>query len=126
MESIKFAKQSSSGILMTFNFDFSPSEVEDQTTSNTLLQYLQKQHPEILARVAQSVSPEIKEIITHNVQGLVGVLPMEDFNVNISTDRENLANLLASAMMTGYFLSQMERRRDLEATLGDSNIIEGH
>jgi hypothetical protein len=105
---------------MTFNFDFSPVELEEQEC-NTLMQYLQAQHPETLARVAQSASSEIKEIITQNVQGLVGVLPMEDFNVQISTDRENLANLLASAMMTGYFLSQMERRRDLEASLHQSD-----
>lgn len=108
---------------MTFNFDFSPAELEEQQ-SNMLMQYLQAQHPETLDRVAQSVSSEIKEIISHNVQGLVGVLPMEDFTVQITTDRENLANLLASAMMTGYFLSQMERRRDLEATLHQSDLLQ--
>ncbi len=106
---------------MTFNFDVPPAELDEQER-NTLMQYLQQQHPETLERVAQSVSPEIKEIITYNVQGLVGVLPMEDFNVEITTDRENLANLLASAMMTGYFLSQMERRRDLEITLDQSDV----
>ncbi|HEY9796894.1 MAG TPA: DUF760 domain-containing protein, partial [Leptolyngbyaceae cyanobacterium] len=36
------------------------------------------------------------------------------------TDRENLAGLLASAMMTGYFLRQMEQRMELEETLIDS------
>jgi 23S rRNA G2069 N7-methylase RlmK/C1962 C5-methylase RlmI len=108
---------------MTFNFDFPPAELEEQE-SNMLMQYLQAQHPDTLARVAQSVSSEIKEIVTHNVQGLVGMLPMEDFNVQITTDRENLANLLASAMMTGYFLSQMEQRRDLEATLYQSDSFQ--
>ena len=42
------------------------------------------------------------------------MLPSGDFNVKVTTDRENLANLLASAMMTGYFLSQVEKRMDLE------------
>lgn len=107
---------------MNFNFDLPPAELDEQER-NKLMQYLQEQHPETLERVAQSVSPEIKEIITHNVQGLVGILPMEDFNVQITTDRENLANLLASAMMTGYFLSQMERRRDLEVTLDQSDSL---
>ncbi|TVP61389.1 MAG: DUF760 domain-containing protein [Nodularia sp. (in: Bacteria)] len=81
---------------------------------NQLLKYLQHQPPEVLARVAQSVSPEIKHIISQNVQGLVGVLPAENFNVQITTDRDNLAGLLASAMMTGYFLRQMEQRMQLE------------
>ena len=81
---------------------------------NQLLQYLQHQSPEVLARVAQSVSPEIKQIISQNVQGLVGMLPAENFHVQVTTDRENLAGLLASAMMTGYFLRQMEQRMQLE------------
>jgi hypothetical protein len=81
---------------------------------NPLLNYLQHQSPEVLARVAQSVSPEIKQIISQNVQGLVGMLPAENFNVQITTDRDNLAGLLASAMMTGYFLRQMEQRMHLE------------
>jgi CheY-specific phosphatase CheX len=81
---------------------------------NPLLKYLQHQSPEVLARVAQSVSPEIKQIISQNVQGLVGMLPAENFNVQITTDKENLAGLLASAMMTGYFLRQMEQRMQLD------------
>jgi len=84
---------------------------------NQLLKYLQHQSPEVLERVARSVSPEIKQIISQNVQGLVGVLPSEDFGVQITTDRDNLAGLLASAMMTGYFLRRMEQRMELETSL---------
>lgn len=107
---------------MIFNFDFSSSEQEQQEI-NSLMQYLQRQNPEMLERVAQSASPEIKQIITQNVQGLVGMLPSEDFEVQITTDRENLANLLASAMMTGYFLSKIEQRRNLEATFSTSDSL---
>ncbi|MEX0270320.1 DUF760 domain-containing protein [Leptolyngbyaceae cyanobacterium UHCC 1019] len=85
-----------------------------------LLQYLQHQPPEVLAQVAKSVSPEVKQIITHNVQGLLGMLPPEGFNIKITTDRENMAGLLVSAMMTGYFLRQMEQRMDMESLLGNS------
>jgi 23S rRNA G2069 N7-methylase RlmK/C1962 C5-methylase RlmI len=110
---------------MVFNLDFFASEPEEQDT-NTLIQYLQQQHPETLARIAQSASPDVKEIITQNVQGLVGMLPNEDFNVQITTDRENLANLLASAMMTGYFLSQMEQRKDLDSALSQIDSFHSH
>lgn len=95
------------------NTDFFSGNAEDDQ-ANQLLSYLQNQPPEVLARVAKSVSPEIKQIISQNVQGLVGVLPSESFNVQITTDRENLAGLLASAMMTGYFLRRMEQRMELE------------
>jgi hypothetical protein len=37
--------------------------------------------------------------------------------VKIQTSRDNLAGLLASAMMTGYFLRQMEQRMELEGVL---------
>jgi hypothetical protein len=110
---------------MIFNFDFFESEQQD-SQDNTLIRYLRQQHPEVLARIAQSASPEIKEIISQNVQGLVGMLPGEDFNVKVTTDRENLAHLLASAMMTGYFLCQIEKRMDLEETLSGSETFNPH
>jgi len=107
---------------MVFNSNYFNSNSEEQE-ANVLIQYLQKQNPEVLARVAQSASPEIKEIISNNVKGLIGMLPPEGFNVHIMTDRENLGTLLASAMMTGYFLHQMEQRMNLESTLLDSDSI---
>jgi Protein of unknown function (DUF760) len=97
----------------------------DENRSNLLIKYLQSQSPEVLARVAKSVSPEIKQIISHNVQGLLGALPSEAFNVQITTDKENLAGLLASAMMTGYFLRQMETRMELEAGFSGSLSMAG-
>ncbi|PZO17808.1 MAG: hypothetical protein DCF25_10680 [Leptolyngbya foveolarum] len=107
---------------MVFNpesADFISLDSEDNQV-NELMDYLQHQPPEVLSRVAQSVSGEIKQIISHNVQGLVGVLPEDGFSVQINTDRENLAGLLASAMMTGYFLRQMEQRMELETNLSGS------
>lgn len=104
---------------MTFNpehVDFTGLHT-DNDAANQLLQYLQHQPPEVLSRVAQSVSSEIKQIISHNVQGLIGVLPAEGFSVQVTTDRDNLAGLLASAMMTGYFLRQMEQRMEMEVSL---------
>jgi len=107
---------------MLFNPDFFPGDTEDQA-DNDLMQYLQRQQPEMLSHIAQSASPEIKQIISQNVQGLVGILPSEEFQMAITTDREDLANLLASAMMTGYFLSQVEQRRDLDYLLDNSDSL---
>lgn len=98
----------------------------DNDHPNELLKYLQHQPPEVLTRVAQSVSGEIKQIIAQNVQGLVGVLPGDGFNVQVTTDRDNLAGLLASAMMTGYFLRQMEQRMELEHTVSGSFLGSDH
>lgn len=107
------------------NASFIMSDSSDEAQANLLIKYLQKQPPEVLARVAKSVSPDIKQIISQNVQGLVGVLPSEAFNVQIVTDKENIAGLLASAMMTGYFLRKMEQRMELDTSmLGSTSIMD--
>lgn len=99
-----------------FNPEFLTTDSES-ISGNSLIQYLQEQSPDVLQRVARSASTDIQDIIRHNVQGLLGMLPGEQFEVKIQASRDNLAGLLASAMMTGYFLRQMEQRMELETTL---------
>ena len=51
------------------------------------------------------------------------MLPSEQFDVKITCSKDNIANLLSSAMMTGYFLRQMEQRKELEQNLlNDENM----
>lgn len=96
----------------------------DSVDANQLLKYLRHQPPEVLANMAKSASTEIKEIISQNVQGMMGVLPSDNFDIQITTNRENLAWLLASAMMTGYFLHKMEQRMQLEKTLASISSLD--
>ena len=100
-----------------FNPEFLATDNNDGQEGNALIQYLQEQPPDVLQRVAKSASPDIQEIIRHNVQGLLGMLPGEQFEVKVTSSRDNFASLLASAMMTGYFLRQMEQRKELEESL---------
>ena len=100
-----------------FNPEFLATDSNDGQEINALIQYLQEQSPDVLQRVAKSASPEIQDIIRHNVQGLLGMLPGEQFEVKITSSRDHFASLLASAMMTGYFLRQMEQRKELEESL---------
>jgi hypothetical protein len=81
-----------------FNPEFLTTDNE-AISGNSLIQYLQEQSPDVLQRVARSASGDIQ------------------FEVKIQTNRENLAGLLASAMMTGYFLRQMEQRMELDTSL---------
>jgi hypothetical protein len=106
-----------------FNPEFLTSDNE-AISGNSLIQYLQDQSPDVLQRVARSASGEIQDIIRHNVNGLLGMLPGEQFEVKVQTTRENLAGLLASAMMTGYFLRQMEQRMELEENLFGSDSLD--
>ena len=100
-----------------FNPEFLATDSNDGQDGNELIQYLQDQSPDVLQRVAKSASPDIQDIIRHNVQGLLGMLPGEQFEVKVTSSRDNFASLLASAMMTGYFLRQMEQRKELEESL---------
>jgi hypothetical protein len=100
-----------------FNPEFLATDNNEGHDANALIQYLQDQPADVLQRVARSASPEIQVIIRHNVQGLLGMLPGEQFEVKVTSSKDNLASLLASAMMTGYFLRQMEQRKQLEETL---------
>ena len=100
-----------------FNPEFLATDNNDGQDGNALIQYLQEQSPDVLQRVAKSASPEIQDIIRHNVQGLLGMLPGEQFEVKVTSSRDNFASLLASAMMTGYFLRQMVQRKELEESL---------
>ncbi len=100
-----------------FNPEFLTTDSNDGQEANALIQYLQEQSPDVLQRVAKSASNDIQDIIRHNVQGLLGMLPGEHFDVKVTSSRDQFASLLASAMMTGYFLRQMEQRKELEESL---------
>ena len=97
-----------------FDPEFLSTDNNEGNEGNALIQYLQEQSPDVLQRVAKSASTDIQDIIRHNVQGLLGMLPGDQFEVKVTSSRDHFANLLASAMMTGYFLRQMEQRKELE------------
>lgn len=82
--------------------------------SNTLWQYVQSLSPETHAQLSQPESREVAEIIEHNIISLLGNLPHESFDVAINTNRDSLGRLLATAMMSGYFLRNAEQRMSFE------------
>ncbi|MBD2180987.1 DUF760 domain-containing protein [Planktothrix sp. FACHB-1355] len=84
--------------------------------SNLLWQYVQSLNPETIAHLSKP-SPEAVQVIERNLVGMLGGLPHEHFDVTITTTRENLGRLLASAMMSGYFLHNAEQRMGFEKYL---------
>ena len=76
-----------------FNPEFLTTDNQDGQPVNGLVQYLQDQSPDVLQRVAKSASNDIQDIIRHNVQGLLGMLPGEQFEVKVTANRDNLANI---------------------------------
>lgn len=84
------------------------------STENSLLSYVKTMDPETITQLSRPASDEVMQVIEHNVIGLLGGLPSQSFDVSVTTNRENLGRLLASAMMSGYFLRGAEQRLAFE------------
>lgn len=94
------------------NSDF-PSKTSAPRSSNPLWQYIQSLDPQIAARLSQP-SSEVAQVMESNILGMLGGLPPEHFDMEITTSKENLSQLLASAMLSGYFLHSAEQRLNFE------------
>jgi hypothetical protein len=79
--------------------------------------YVQSLSPETIAQLSKPSSPEVLQVMERNIIGLLGGLPPENFEVTITTSREDLGRLLASAMMSGYFLRNAEQRLAFERSV---------
>ena len=86
-------------------------------TSNLLWHYVQSLSPETVNQLSQPTSTEVLQVMEHNIVGMLGSLPAEQFNMTVSTSRESLGRLLASAMVSGYFLRNAEQRMSFEQSL---------
>jgi hypothetical protein len=98
-----------------------------ETESNKLWQYVQGLSSDTIAQLSKPESHEVFQVMERNIIGLLGNLPSEQFDVSISTSREHLGRLLASAMMSGYFLRNAEQRMTFEKSLHgvETSLIEG-
>lgn len=90
---------------------------QGETQHNSLLEYIQSLSPEVISQLSKPQTPEVFQIMERNIIGMLGTLPSEHFGVVVSTSRENLGRLLASAMMSGYFLRNAEQRMQFERAL---------
>lgn len=94
-------------------------------TSNQLWKYVSSLEPETMARLSQPATDEVLQVMERHVVAMLGQLPSEHFDVMITTSRENLGRLMASAMMNGYFLRTAEQRMAFEGMLQDSSASGG-
>ena len=97
-----------------------PEFFEGNADSNLLWNYVQSMSPDTIARLSKPMSSEVFQVMERNIVGLLGNLPSEHFGVTINTNRENLGRLLASAMISGYFLRNAEQRMVFETSLPTS------
>jgi hypothetical protein len=89
----------------------------NENEGNQLWQYVQSLSSETISNLSKPDSQEVFQVMERNIIGLLGNLPSEQFEVSISTNREHLGRLLASAMMSGYFIRNAEQRMAFEKSL---------
>jgi hypothetical protein len=94
-----------------------------ESESGHLLNYVKSMQPELIAHLSRPDSPDVMQVMEHNIIGLLGGLPSEGFDITVTTSREDLGQLLASAMMSGYFLRNAEQRFSFEKTI-ETNAAE--
>ncbi|HHP7245650.1 MAG TPA: DUF760 domain-containing protein [Elainellaceae cyanobacterium] len=82
----------------------------------SLERYIRSLSPEAIAQLSRP-EPDVANLMERNIVGSLGALPGQNFDVAITTSRESLAQLLASAMMHGYFLRNAQQRMTLEKAL---------
>jgi len=97
----------------------------DNTSGELLWEYVQSLSPETISHLSKPESSEVFQVMERNIIGLLGNLPGEHFGITISTDRDHLGRLLASAMVSGYFLRNAEQRLNLEKSLTTFDSISG-
>jgi len=102
----------------------SSESFDDRLNSGNLLwKYVQSLNPETVTQLSKP-DPEVAQIMEQNLKGMLGHLPPENFGVAITTSRENLGQLLASAMMSGYFLNKAKQRMELDHSIQCLNFAE--
>jgi hypothetical protein len=99
--------------------EFFNSESE---TNNLLWQYVKSLSPDTVSQLSKPTSSEVFQVMEHNIIGLLGNLPSEHFGVTVTTSRESLGRLLASAMISGYFLRNAEQRMNFEIALQSTEV----
>jgi hypothetical protein len=99
--------------LSSQSFGTVPSPFGD---TNALQTYVQGLDMDAIARLSHP-SEEVGRLMNQNLLGMLGTLPSSQFNVVMTTSREDLGQLLASAMMYGYFLRGAEQRMTFDQTL---------
>ena len=78
------------------------SWLNDECRQNVLYEYIQSLDPESLTQLSKP-HPEVRQLMESHLNGVLGHLPPQHFDVSITTSRESLGQLLAAAMLNVIF-----------------------
>ncbi len=92
------------------------SDEFEPESNNMFSEYLQSLSLETVAQLSKPTSPELIEVIQRSIAAILGNLP-DDIGSNITTTRDELGQILGSAMIDGYFLGNAQQRMELSKLL---------
>lgn len=85
-----------------------------ESTKGSILSFFNEREPDELLRLASELSPDAKAFFELSLSSLLGQLPPQLADVEITTSREGLYQLLLSGMVTGYLTKAVEDKISLE------------
>ena len=86
---------------------------DENGDGNALVQYIGSLNSEAISRLS-TPTPDVRQAMEASLSSLLGGLPPQHFGVTVTTSRESLGQLLASAMMNGYFLHSAQQRMAID------------
>lgn len=103
------------------NFNSADRNEDFSGADKSILSFFQASEKEELLRMAEDVSKEAKDFFDISVSGLLGSLPDEVVDTQITTSKASLNQLLFSSMVTGYLAKTVEDRLSLEKLWNSGN-----
>ena len=101
-----------------FNSENRPRKAfQPHNINNEFQEYLASLSPE-MARQLANATAEALEIMGSKIDGILGTLSPQDLNGTVNIERENMRQLLTSAILTGYLLRSAENRMNYARSLG--------
>ena len=94
---------------------------KEELEANPLIKFFQDSNKNELLNYANEVSPEAAQLFEGNLQSILGQLPEEICQTQITMNKDALQQLLFSSMLTGYIAKSVETKVSLEKCLIDGN-----
>lgn len=98
--SLKLSPLYNSGLFRFKPFISSPLPLQEHMPS-VLRDIILQIEPLDIQQLAQDASSDAMDAMKRTISGMLGLLPSDQFSVIVETEREALARLLVSSMMTG-------------------------
>ncbi|KAK9851340.1 hypothetical protein WJX84_009372 [Apatococcus fuscideae] len=87
---------------------------------NSMLKFVQDVQPIIVEQFAEHTPAQVVEAMRQTVTNITGMLPPKYFSVKICSTNEDLAQLMYTAMMTGYMFRNAQYRLELRTSISGS------